>query len=335
MYVSKSCSVNGEATRVPIKNFSQYLVEEEREVYFTFGRMNPPTIGHGKLLDVLSKKSGKSDYKIYVSQTQNAKKDPLSYSDKIKHARKMFPKHARNIILDTKVKTVFHLLVELYDQGYRRVNMVVGSDRVNEFDKLIAKYNGTKASHGFYDFQSVKVISAGTRDPDAEGVEGMSASKQRDNAKSNDFVSFAQGIPKSVSNSDAKKLFNDVRLGLGLTEQTDFKTHIQFESVSETRERYVSGDLYKVGDQVVVKDTGDLAEVVFLGANYVITETDNKQTRRWVDAVEKRSPGGAGEEGTDELRKKYTKATPGQNSGELKSFGVYQKTHINNKKSKR
>jgi hypothetical protein len=77
---------------VPIKNFTQYLIEEDREVYFTFGRMNPPTIGHGKVMDVLAKKSGKSDYKVYVSQSQNAKKDPLSYTDKVKHVRKMFPK---------------------------------------------------------------------------------------------------------------------------------------------------------------------------------------------------------------------------------------------------
>ena len=111
-----------------IKNFSQYLVEEEREVFFTFGRMNPPTIGHGKVMDVLSQKSGKADYKVFVSQSQNSKKDPLSYSDKIKHLRKMFPKHGRNVMVNKKVKTAFDAVSSLYDQGYKNVTMIVGAD---------------------------------------------------------------------------------------------------------------------------------------------------------------------------------------------------------------
>lgn len=271
---------------MPIKNFSQYLIEEEREVYFTFGRMNPPTIGHGKLLDVLAAKSRKSDYKVYLSQTQNANKDPLSYSDKIKHARKMFPKHARNIILDKKVKTVFHVLVELYDQGYRKVNMVVGSDRVREFDKLLAKYNGIKASHGFYEFVSINVISAGARDPDAEGVEGMSASKQRENAKNNDFVSFSQGVPKSLSNADTRKLFNAVRVGMGLKELKEFRNHVELAPVSETREKFVQGELFTVGDLVQIKETKQVVKVTHLGANYIIVESNNFKKRMWLDAVQ-------------------------------------------------
>lgn len=165
-----------------LKNFSQYLIEEERECYFTFGRMNPPTIGHGKVMDTLATKSGKSDYKVFVSQSQNPKKDPLTYSQKVKHIRKMFPKHARNVMMDKKIKNVFDVAASLYDQGYRNVTMVVGEDRIREFDTLLNKYNAQKARHGFYNFKSIKIVSAGARDPDAEGVEGMSASKQRANA---------------------------------------------------------------------------------------------------------------------------------------------------------
>ena len=153
-----------------IKNFSQYLIEAEREVFFTFGRMNPPTIGHGKVLETLAKKSGKNDYKVFTSQVSNAKKDPLSYSDKIKHMRKMFPKHGRSIIINKKIRTAFDAVTELYDQGYRKVNMIVGSDRVREFDTILQKYNGVKGRHGFYNFESINVMSAGERDPDAEGV---------------------------------------------------------------------------------------------------------------------------------------------------------------------
>ena len=270
-----------------IKNFSQYLVEEDREVFFTFGRMNPPTIGHGKVMDALSTKSGKSDYKVFVSQSQDPKKNPLSYSDKIKHTRKMFPKHARNIIADKSVKTAINAMVALYDQGYKTVTMVVGEDRITEFDVLLKKYNGTKGRHGFYNFKSINIVSAGKRDPDASGVEGMSASKQRENAAKNDFVTFAQGVPKSMSDKDTRRLFNDVRKGMGLNEALEFRNHLELKPVSETREQYVAGSLFEVGDTVVIKESDEVATVSVLGANYVIVEHDGKKSRKWLDAVEK------------------------------------------------
>ena len=270
-----------------IKNFSQYLVEEEREVYFTFGRMNPPTIGHGKVMDALAQKSGKADYKVFVSQSQDAKKNPLSYSDKIKHTRKMFPKHARNIMVDKSVKTAINAMVALHDQGYKSVTMVVGDDRITEFDVLLNKYNGTKARHGFYNFKSIKIVSAGKRDPDSVGVEGMSASKQRENASKNDFVAFSQGVPKSMSNPDTRKLFNDVRKGMGLKEASEFRNHIELETVSEAREKFVQGELFEVGDMVVIKESEEVAIISILGANYVIVETnDGKKMRKWLESVE-------------------------------------------------
>lgn len=270
-----------------IKNFSQYLIEEEREVYFTFGRMNPPTIGHGKVMDMLAKKSGKSDYKVFVSQSQDAKKNPLSYSDKIKHTRKMFPKHARNIMVDKSVKTAINAMVALHDQGYQSVTMVVGDDRITEFDVLLKKYNGAQARHGFYNFKSIKVVSAGKRDPDSAGIEGMSASKQRENASNNDFVSFSQGVPKTMSNPDTRKLFNDVRKGMGLKEASEFRNHLELEIVSETREKFVQGELFEVGDIVVIKESEEVATISVLGANYVIVETnDGKKMRKWLESVE-------------------------------------------------
>jgi hypothetical protein len=288
-----------------IKNFSQYLVEEEREVYFTFGRMNPPTIGHGKVMDTLATKSGKSDYKVYVSQSQNPKKDPLTYNQKVKHIRKMFPKHARNVMMDKKIKNVFDVASSLYDQGYRNVTMVVGEDRIIEFKTLMDKYNGVKARHGFYNFKRINIVSAGARDPDAEGVEGMSASKQRANASANDFVSFSQGVPRTMSNKDARSLFNDVRKGMGLSEERSFKNHVELTPVSETREKYVQGNLYQVGDSVVIKESEELGVVSFLGSNYVIVECGEKKYRKWLDAVElveKQDPDIKDREGTQPAR---------------------------------
>ena len=268
-----------------IKDFKSYLVEEAKEVYFTFGRMNPPTIGHGKVLDTIAKKAKGADYKVYVSQSTGPK-DPLSYSDKVKHLRKMLPKHGRNIMVDKGVKNVFDISTKLYDAGYKKITMVVGEDRLREFEVLLNKYNGKKARHGFYNFESINVVSAGRRDPDAEGVEGMSASKQRANAKDNDYQAFTQGVPSGMSDRDTRKLFNDVRKGLGLKEETSFKRHIEMGHLSETREKFVKGMLFELGDTVVVKESEEVGIITVLGANYVIVECGDKKMRKWLDAVE-------------------------------------------------
>ena len=269
-----------------IPSFKQYLVEEEREIFFTFGRMNPPTIGHGKLMDVLMKKAGRNPYKIYLSQSQDPKKNPLSYQQKVKHTRKMFPQHARNVLLNKKVKTVFDAATSLHDQGYKRVTMVVGADRITEFQTLLNKYNGVKGRHGFYNFEKISIVSAGDRDPDAEGVEGMSASKQRDNASRNDFTTFTQGVPSKMSNNDARRLFNDIRVGMGLKEAVNFKRHLDLKPVSETREKYIAGELFEPGDRVVVKESNATGYVYRLGANHVIVALDEgKVTRQWLDGI--------------------------------------------------
>ena len=270
-----------------INSFSKFLVEETKLVYFTFGRMNPPTIGHEKLLIKLAANARTFPYRVYLSQSQDKGKNPLQYKEKIKIARKMFPKHARQIIMDPKIKNVFDVMTKLYNEGFRRVVMVVGSDRINEFDILLNKYNGKKGKHGFYNFERIQTISAGERDPDADGAEGMSASKMRAAANKNDFTSFSQGLPKVVSNADAKFIYNSVRKGLGLKEEKEFKNHIQLEPVSDLRESYVNGKLFNVGDQVVMKENGEIGTVKRLGSNYVIIEGSGNQYRKWLDSVER------------------------------------------------
>jgi len=166
-----------------------------KNITFSFGRLNPPTTGHGKLLDALKKNSGSGGYRLYLSKSHDKKKNPLSFKDKVKYSRLMFPKHSL-YIMDESVTNVFDILVKFYDEGYEEVKMVVGSDRISDFKKLILKYNGVDGKrHGFYDFKKVDVVSAGDRDPDAEGVEGMSASKMRAAVSSNDFELFKKGLP--------------------------------------------------------------------------------------------------------------------------------------------
>lgn len=270
-----------------VNSFRNFLVEEEKTVFFTFGRMNPPTVGHGKLMDTLASKSGNSPYRIFVSQSNDPKKNPLDYTSKVKFIRKMFPNHARSVMLNRKVKSVFDVAVTLYNEGFKNIAMVVGSDRVTEFQTLLNKYNGVDARHGHYNFKKITIISAGERDPDAEGVEGMSASKMRGFALDNDFASFSQGLPKRVSNADAKALFNTVRKGMGLKEEKNFKKHIELFPVSETRELFVRGSLFSEGDQVVIKSTEEVATVTVRGTNYLVLETfEGKKVRKWLDDVE-------------------------------------------------
>ena len=270
-----------------INSFSQFLVEEEKAVYFTFGRMNPPTIGHGKLLDKLASKAGKNPYRVYLSQTADAKKNPLSYTDKVKFVRKMFPKHARSVMLNKKVKNAMDAAVVLYNEGFTKVVMIVGDDRLREFDTLLNKYNGQKARHGFYNFESIKVATAGQRDPDAEGAEGASATKQRGAATGNDFTSFAQGLPKQMSNKDSKALFNAVRKGMGLKEQKQFHNHVQLEPVSDLREAYVKDGLFDEGDEVVILKNDVVGNIQHLGTNYVIVESKGERYRCWLTDISK------------------------------------------------
>ena len=268
-----------------IKKFSEFLSEAkvDKHITFAFGRFNPPTNGHEKLMDKVAS-IAKGAYRIYASQSQDSKKNPLSYESKIKFMRKMFPKHARNIISDKGIKTAIDVAVKLYDEGFTKVTMVVGSDRVEEFNSLLNKYNGLKARHGYFSFDGgIQIVSAGERDPDADDVSGMSASKLRAAAVANDFETFSKGMPSSYK--EAQKLFNSIRTGMGLKESYDFRKHIRLEAVSEQREAYVRGELFEVGDLVESK-SGDVGQINVLGTNYVIVEyKDGSTKRKWLSDV--------------------------------------------------
>ena len=227
-----------------LRSFSQYVTEERKEMYFVFGRFNPPTIGHEKLFDVLKKKAGSANIRIYASQSQDPKKNPLKFKDKVKFLRKMFPKYARSIMGDSDVRTVLDIAVKLYEQGYTRIVMVAGSDRIKEFNTLLKKYNDVKSRHGYYNFEDgINVISAGDRDPDNDDVSGMSASKMRAAAAAGDIQAFSNGVPEMPGGSQMD-LYYAVRKGMGLKKES--VKHIDLPKVSNQREAYVKGALYNI-----------------------------------------------------------------------------------------
>ena len=164
-------------------------------IVFTFGRFNPPTVGHEILIKAVESiaRSEGGDYLIFPSHSQDAKKNPLTQSKKIKYMKKMFSGYRRNIVTSTG-KDPLEIAAELHEKKYSKLVMVVGSDRVRDFQRILDKYNGEESKHGFYDFEEIEVVSAGERDPDAEGATGMSASKMREAAIKGDFQTFRSGI---------------------------------------------------------------------------------------------------------------------------------------------
>ena len=265
--------------RFKVKSFRE-LVEQKETVAFTFGRFNPPTIGHEKLISKLAQVSGSNPYFVFPSQSQNPKKDPLPFALKIAYMRKMFPRHAKNIIADAKVRTALDVIVKLYNEGYKNVTMVVGSDRVKEFSSLLNTYNGVEGKrHGFYKFDNINVVSAGQRDPDADGAEGMSASKMREAALNSDFESFQQGVPSKFR--DAKKMYLDVRKNMGIREEKDLGQLDDYESM---RDQYLTGKIWNVGD--IVEVNGVVGEVVRKGTNYLsYSDESGKINKAWLHEV--------------------------------------------------
>ena len=202
------------------KTYEQFLKEQKGgTAVFTFGRFNPPTTGHEKLLKVLMNTASKQrgDYYVFMSHSQDKKKNPLSHDQKMMFMKLMFPKH-RSAMIKSKARNALEALVQLHDmKKYSRIVMVVGSDRVADFNTLLNRYNGEDVKHGFYQFDEIKVVSAGERDPDAEGVEGMSASKMRAAVADGEYDVFKMGIPASVSDKDCKKLYDTVAKGMGVS----------------------------------------------------------------------------------------------------------------------
>jgi len=288
--------------------------ESTETLTVAFGRFNPPTVGHGKLLAAAKKASAGEDMKIYPSRSQDPKKNPLDPDMKISFMKKMFPDFEDNIINDDEMRSIFNVLTLADEQGYRSVNIVVGSDRQAEFENLAQKYNGE-----LYDFELIRVISAGVRDADAEGVEGMSASKMRKAVVDDDFESFRKGTPKELDDGDTTALFDAFRQGMGAKKKKKEVTEMwQIAPKCDPkglRNQYVNGFIYRIGDIVESLHTGLIGKIIRRGTNHLICVTkEDYMFKSWIRDVNEsvvNYPGPSGvpasqrEVGTDSNRK-YT-----------------------------
>ena len=249
-----------------------------------FGRFNPPTVGHGKLLAAAKKASAGEDMKIYPSRSQDPKKNPLDPDMKVGFMKKMFPEYEESIVNDPEMKSIFNVLTTADGDGYKNVNIIVGSDRQAEFENLATKYNGD-----LYNFDNIRVISAGVRDADADGVEGMSASKMRKAVVDDDFDAFRRGTPKELDDGDTQALFDAVRSGMKVKKKKEVAEMWEIAPKFDAkglREQYVNGLIYKIGDIVESLHTGLIGQIVRRGTNHLICVTrENYMFKSWIRDV--------------------------------------------------
>ena len=305
----------------PTINLEPPKVEKTKGVLtVAFGRFNPPTTGHQKLLDTVASSSDEDDYIIVPSRSNDPKKNPLDAKTKVAAMKQMFPKHSKKIVDDESNRTLFDVLKKAHTDGYAGVRIVGGSDRVSEFEKLTNNYNKK-----LYDFDSIEVTSAGDRDPDSDNVEGMSASKQRKAAAENDFEGFLRGVPTSMNRKMAQDLFNNVRKGMNVKEGWNLWEIAPKFDWKNLRENYISKKIFNVGQVVENLNSGLIGRIIRRGTNYLICVTeDNLMFKSWIKDVSEGVVNGTDKSGvpadqrlvgTDSLRKYTETMVPGSGYG--------------------
>ena len=299
-----------------------------------FGRFNPPHAGHQQLMDIAaqSAEAEESDYIIVPSRSQDPKKNPLDADTKVSVMRQMFPQHSERIVNDGANRTIFDVLKKAHNDGYANVRIVAGQDRVKEFDKLSQNYNGQ-----LYQFDNMEVLSSGDRDPDAEGMEGLSSSRMRLAAAEGDFKTFRAGLPEGIPRKSAMELFDTVRQTMNVKEMKEFWNIWEIApkyDLENLRESYVAKKIFNIGDKVENLNTGMIGRIIRRGANHLICVAENNiMFKSWVKdlreaIVNATTPSGVPSDqrlvGTDAHRKYVETMVPGSSYG-LQFINKYKK----------
>ena len=287
-------------------------LDKNNTLVFAFGRFNPPTVGHAKLMSkvITEARSNRANHIVYASASTDKRSNPLDVNTKVKFMKKMFPKN--NIKAAGGNQRTFIEILKFFNKMYGNIIMIAGSDRVSEFQKLSDKYNGRD-----YNYKSIKLVSSGERDPDAEGVRGISASKMREMAKNNDYRSFKSGVP-NLSDRDSKALFSAVKKGMGISER--YESFTNFLN-NDLREEYHQERIFNVGDMIEHLD-GSSGMIVRRGSNYVSYETEEGLIKKaWLYDLQEgpRIPRKKGQPaGSDKHSDLYTDENP---KGTIKGLG--------------
>ena len=290
-----------------------------------FGRFNPPHAGHQQLMDIAAAaaQEEESDYIIVPSRSQDAKKNPLDADTKVSVMRQMFPQHSERIVNDGANRTIFDVLKKAHNDGYTNVRIVAGQDRVKEFDKLSQNYNGQ-----LYQFDNMEVVSSGDRDPDSDGVEGLSSSRMRLAAAEGDFKTFRAGLPEGIPRKSAMGLFDTVRQSMKVKEMKEFWNIWEIApkyDLENLRESYIAKQIFNIGDRVENLNTGMIGRIIRRGANHLICVSENNiMFKSWVKDLQEaiinaNTPSGVPANqrltGTDALRKYVETMVPGFSYG--------------------
>jgi len=308
------------AQQAPVQDGPPAVEKTKGTLTVAFGRFNPPTTGHEKLLDTVASNSDEGDYIIVPSRSQDKKKNPLDPDTKVSVMRQMFPKHSERIVNDPQNRTIFDVLKKAHMDGYTNVRIVGGGDRVAEFEKLSNNYNGK-----LYAFDNVEVLSAGDRDPDGDDVSGMSASKQRKAAAEGDFATFRKGVPSSMNAKQAKDLYNSIRAAMQIKEGWNMWEIAPKFDWKNLRENFINENIFRVGELVENINTGLIGKIIRRGTNHLICVTeDDIMFKSWIKDVSEavtnsNSPSGVPADqrlvGTDAHRKYAETMVPGSNWG--------------------
>ena len=308
------------AQQAPVQDGPPAVEKTKGTLTVAFGRFNPPTTGHEKLLDTVASSSDDGDYIIVPSRSNDKKKNPLDADTKVSVMRQMFPQHSERIVNDPQNRTIFDVLKKAHMDGYAGVRIIGGGDRVAEFEKLSNNYNGK-----LYQFDNLEVLSAGDRDPDGDDVSGMSASKQRKAAAEGDFASFRKGVPSTLNNKQAKELYNNLRAAMQIKEGWNmWEIAPKFDWIN-LRENFINEKIFKVGQIVENINTGLVGKIIRRGTNYLICVTEDKiMFKSWIRDVSESVVNGTEKQGvpadqrlvgTDAFRKYVEKMVPGSEWG--------------------
>ena len=296
-------------------DFKQFITEApEKSAAFAFGRFNPPTVGHEKLINKVKSVADEHNATAHIvaSHSEGTSKDPLPAKAKVGYLKHVAPEGTKVTGASKESPTFLHAASKLHGQGYNHLVMVAGSDRTSEYDKTLHKYNNVAGKHGYYNFKSIKVVSAGQRDPDAEGVEGMSGTKMRAHARAGEMKQFKSGLPKAL-HPHAKEIVdhikavkedyeNPTRFDDGTPEGTDYAVSMTPEMkivcpVGEVfskdkgmcvpvRESYIAGEIFKLND-LVESTNGTRGKIVYRGSSYVTIQQESGDTsKHWLKDIQ-------------------------------------------------